>query len=98
MDSMPDFTASRPALHRFWLYMIITYTGYYFNTGKGGIEMFKIDNQYANANVPRTIRFTEKLFEDLNKAAEDHNISFNMLVLQCCRYALDHLKQIEEQD
>lgn len=56
-------------------------------------ELFEIDNQYANANVPRTIRFTEKIFEDLNSVAEKNSISFNMLVLQCCRYALDHLKQ-----
>ncbi|MEM5767327.1 MAG: hypothetical protein AAGU32_03415 [Bacillota bacterium] len=60
--------------------------------------MFEIENQYANANVPRTIRFTDKLFEDLNRAAEENNISFNMLVLQCCRYALDHLKQSQGQN
>lgn len=60
--------------------------------------MFEIDNQYANANVPRTIRFTDKLFEDLNSVAEENNISFNMLVLQCCRYALDHLKKNKEQN
>lgn len=59
--------------------------------------MFEIDNQYANANVPRTIRFTDKLFEDLNTAAEENDVSFNMLVLQCCRYALDHLRQNDEQ-
>ncbi|MPM68446.1 hypothetical protein SDC9_115379 [bioreactor metagenome] len=53
--------------------------------------MFEIDNQYANANVPRTIRFTDQLFEDLNRTAEKNHISFNMLVLQCCRYALSHL-------
>lgn len=58
--------------------------------------MFEIDNQYANANVPRTIRFTDKLFEDLSSIAEKNNISFNMLVLQCCRYALDHLKHNNE--
>jgi predicted HicB family RNase H-like nuclease len=62
------------------------------------VEMFEIDNQYANANVPRTIRFTDKLFEDLNSVAEENNISFNMLVLQCCRYALEHLKQNEERN
>ena len=53
--------------------------------------MFKIDNQYANANISRTIRFTDKIYEDLNKAADGNGISFNMLVLQCCRYALDQL-------
>lgn len=57
------------------------------NEIKGSVEMFEIDKQYANANVPCTIRFTEKLFKDLNRAAEENSISFNMLVLQCCHYA-----------
>ncbi len=51
--------------------------------------MFKVDNEFANANVPRTIRFTEKLFEELNDFAAKNKISLNLLVLQCCRYALD---------
>ncbi len=54
--------------------------------------MFEIDNQFANANIARTVRFTESIFEDLNKTAEQYNISFNMLVLQCCRYALDNME------
>lgn len=57
--------------------------------------MFTIDKQYANANVSRTIRFTEPIFEELNSVAEENKISFNMLVLQCCRYALDHLDEEE---
>ena len=48
-----------------------------------------------NANVPKTIRFTESLSEELSDIAFKKNISFNFLVLQCCRYALDHMK-IEE--
>lgn len=59
--------------------------------------MFEVDNRYSNANVPRTIRFTEALFEDLNRVADQNHISFNMLVLQCCHYALDHLKQEEQE-
>ena len=31
--------------------------------------MFKVDNELENANVPRTIRFTESLFERLDEAA-----------------------------
>jgi hypothetical protein len=58
--------------------------------------MFVVDNQYANANVPRTVRFTEKIFDELNKASEENQISFNMLVLQCCRYALDNMDKTEE--
>lgn len=53
--------------------------------------MFKIDNELKSANIPRTVRFTEQLFERLNKTAADNNISFNLLVLQCCKYALDDM-------
>ncbi len=52
--------------------------------------MFKIDNEFSNANVSRTVRFTENLFERLNDTAAKNNISFNLLVLQCCKYALDN--------
>ncbi len=55
--------------------------------------MFKIDKELKNANVPRTIRFTESLFEELNKLASKNKISFNLLVLQCCKYALEHQEQ-----
>lgn len=52
--------------------------------------MFKIENEFKSANISRTIRFTEPLFERLNKTASENNISFNLLVLQCCKYALEH--------
>ena len=52
--------------------------------------MFKIDNEFKNANISRTIRFTESLFKRLNEAADKNDISFNLLVLQCCKYALDN--------
>lgn len=52
--------------------------------------MFRIDNEFKNANVARTVRFTEKLFEQLNTYAAENDVSFNYLVLQCCKYALDH--------
>ncbi len=54
--------------------------------------MFKIDNELKNANVPRTVRFTEQLFEKLNETAAENNISFNLLVLQCCKYALENIE------
>lgn len=58
--------------------------------------MFKIKNEFGNANIPRTIRFTESLFDRLNETAQRNDISFNMLVLQCCKYALDD-ESIEEE-
>jgi predicted HicB family RNase H-like nuclease len=58
--------------------------------------MFKIDNEMKNANVARTIRFTESLFEKLNETAQANNISFNLLVLQCCKYALENMQEDEQ--
>ena len=58
--------------------------------------MFKIDNELKSANVARTIRFTEKLFEQLNQFAADNKISFNLLVLQCCKYALENTESNNE--
>ena len=57
--------------------------------------MFEVDNSLKNANTPCTIRFTENLFEELHKVAAHYDISFNLLVLQCCRYALDNMKEKE---
>ena len=54
-------------------------------------DKFVIKTDGKNANVSRTIRFTEPLFEELAKTAQEHKISFNALVLQCCRYALENL-------
>lgn len=53
--------------------------------------MFEVEKKYKSASVSRTIRFTEDLFEQLNKVADENEISFNLLVLQCCRYALDNM-------
>lgn len=52
--------------------------------------MFKIENEFKSANISRTVRFTEPIFERLNQVASENGISFNLLVLQCCKYALDN--------
>lgn len=59
--------------------------------------MFKIDKEFKSANISRTIRFTEPLFEKLNETAAKNDISFNLLVLQCCKYALDHQETPEKE-
>ena len=53
--------------------------------------MFIVEKNMPEANVPRTIRFTEPLFSELNEIASANNVSFNSLVLQCCRYAIDEM-------
>ena len=60
--------------------------------------MFEVDNGLANANVPRTIRFTESMFKEIQEIAFKNNISFNLLVLQCCRYALEVRKSTQTQN
>lgn len=59
------------------------------------MKMFKVNKDLKSANIPRTVRFTEPLFEQLNQVATDNNISFNLLVLQCCKYALDDMENEE---
>ncbi|MBO5106455.1 MAG: hypothetical protein J6C29_06110 [Clostridia bacterium] len=58
--------------------------------------MFKINNEFKAANISRTVRFTEPIFEQLNQIATENEISFNLLVLQCCKYALDNLEKDEK--
>ena len=55
--------------------------------------MFQIENPFKGANIPRTVRFTDELFEKLNQVAQKNDMSFNLLVLQCCKYALDHMEK-----
>lgn len=57
--------------------------------------MFKIENEFKNANTPRTVRFTDSLIEQLGKTATENNISINLLILQCCKYALDNQEKGE---
>ena len=58
--------------------------------------MFKIQKidkvKKSNANIPRTIRFPEDLFNDYSKLAEETGISFNSLVLSAMRYAYKDLE------
>lgn len=53
--------------------------------------MFIVENEFKGANVSRTIRFTESLFEQLNEIAAKNDVSFNLLVLQCCKYAINNI-------
>jgi len=55
--------------------------------------MFKVDNNLRRANMPVTIRFTDELHEELHRVAAQNGVSFNLLVLQCCKYALDNMKE-----
>lgn len=52
--------------------------------------MFIVDSKMPKSNISRTIRFTEDIFESLTHIASVENVSFNQLVLQCCKYAINN--------
>ena len=58
--------------------------------------MFKVNNAMSKPNIPRTIRFSENIYESLLQIANKENISFNALVLQCCSYAINNYEKIGE--
>ena len=43
-------------------------------------------------NSNKTIRMPDELIDRLQTIADQNDISFNQLVVQCCEYALDHQK------
>lgn len=81
-----------------WLYIISNQFGYNdgINLGREVVTMFEIQKldkaNKQSANIPRTIRFTEDLFNNYNKLSEDTGVSFNTLVLEAMKYAYNDLK------
>lgn len=51
--------------------------------------MFKIGRTLLKPNISRTIRFTQPLYEWVQMVSERENISFNQVVLQCCKNGMD---------
>ncbi len=60
--------------------------------------MYKVNKTLSRSNIPRTIRFTEEIFDKLAEISSSEKISFNALVLQCCRYALCNYEKNGEFD
>lgn len=58
--------------------------------------MFKIQKiekvNKQDANIPRTIRFPEDIFNEYNKIANETGVSFNSLVISALRYAYKNLE------
>ena len=42
-------------------------------------------------NQNKTIRMPSGMIDQMEKIAEKNGVSFNQLVVQCCRYALNNL-------
>lgn len=57
--------------------------------GSGGRIMgMYFDKVMVNPNIPRTIRFTQPLYDWLMMVKERENLSFNQVVLQCCKNSM----------
>ena len=55
--------------------------------------MFKIEKpEYIN----KTFRIPKELMDKISIIAQDKEISANELVVQCCKYALEHLDLPDE--
>ena len=55
--------------------------------------MFQVKKvEYAN----KTFRLPCELIDELEKLAQEKDVSLNQLVIQCCQYALDHLDRSEQ--
>ena len=52
--------------------------------------MFEIQNQQKSN---KTIRMPDELINKLQIIADQNNISFNRLVIQCCEYALNDMEK-----
>lgn len=58
--------------------------------------MFRVDKTLINPNTPVTVRFSVVLYEWLRSKADQEGISFNQMVLQCCKYVMDEEKRNAE--
>lgn len=55
--------------------------------------MFQVKKiEHAN----KTFRLPCDLIDQLEKLAQEKDVSLNQLVIQCCQYALDHLDRGED--
>ena len=55
--------------------------------------MFEIQNQQKSN---KTIRMPNELIDRLQTIADQNNISFNQLVVQCCEYAINDMTKSDK--
>lgn len=57
--------------------------------------MFVVKEKHEASN--KTVRLPNDLIEKLESLAQDKNLSFSGIVIQCCEYALDHIQKEEQE-
>ena len=60
--------------------------------------MFQIKRWRHGANLPHTVRFPDELCESLAQIAQDNDVSFNTMVIQCCNYAICNIDNTGKTD
>ena len=56
--------------------------------------MFKVKKEYAEYEY-KSLRLPKELIEKLQTFADENNLSFNKMVIQCIEYALDNINDAE---
>ena len=54
------------------------------------------DKELINPNISRTVRFTPVLYDWLMQVKERENLSFNQVVLQCCKNCMEEDAETKE--
>lgn len=54
--------------------------------------MFKLKRDYTEYEN-KSLRLPKDLIDTVQKLANENNMSFNKVVIQCIEYALDHMEE-----
>lgn len=57
----------------------------------GGIYMFKIKKEFAEYEN-KSLRLPKELIDKIQSLANENDLSFNKVVIQCIEYALDNME------
>lgn len=60
--------------------------------------MFEIDKTLLRPNIARTIRFTPILYDWIKEVSEREDLSFNQVVLLCCKNMKDQYEKVDLQE
>ena len=58
--------------------------------------MFKVKKEYVEYEN-KSLRLPKSLIDSVQQVANDNNLSFNKVVIQCIEYALDNMEEQAKQ-
>jgi hypothetical protein len=75
------------------VYKISCFASKILSVERGRFSVFDVKKPEM---VNKTFRFPAELVKQLETVAQNKGVSLNNLVVQCCEYALDNLKDSDE--